>query len=171
MQRVAVAEFRSAASILRSSDEDVTIGALARIIGVPPKVVGQYVKNITGLSEELGVVKKSSIETKYLDAIVALDERGVVITIPRIAFLTGSSVKSVKTWLARHQEHALHARRIVSRQEQRRCHMITLSKWVRYLQPRMPWNVTSVARCLGCERSALHRKMSQNPSLREELGL
>ncbi len=169
--RVALATFRRTREVLVRNKTQVTIKTLAHEMEVPSRVVRLYMRNIPGLAAELGVVPFKTQPSKYREAVRSLSERGVTVTLRRIAALTGVSQGAVREALRQPQNSLSADVVIVPVKELQRLHAVTYVRWMRLSNPHMKHTVTAVAQCLGWDRTRLQKVIRRHPSFRKDLGL
>lgn len=103
--KIAVAEIRRAGQRLRSQHKSVTVEALCRELSAPRSVIESYLQSFTEISAEMGLPRlqshKDSAYQKYMRAVQYLDARHLIITVPRVALLSGKSKSAVHMWLRR----------------------------------------------------------------------
>lgn len=168
-QHISVASIRRAAEKIRHTGP-VTEMRIAEELNVEPRVVCHYVRCIKNLKNELGIQGRVMAKVDYIATIRLLEERGVLVTVRRIAFFTGSSKANIREWLRR---HAVHATWISTEHDVHRYAIAQQARWnaVSCRNDLGTLNMTTLAYTIGLERISLYRILKKWPSLKRELQL
>ena len=166
MQKIPIGRIRAAAAKVRMHESEVTVSAIARILGSSARDVSVYVGCISGLREELGIVVHEPLGEHYTQILQALTDAGIAITYRRVSALTGRTPRAFAEWRRRNPEAASNYSVMDARDWHRRA-IVTRARWVRYLLGVR--NNTVLARVFGYPRAGFQRKLSEVPQLREIL--
>lgn len=171
MSKIPLAAFRRARLSLVGKRETVTVSRLAAEMSMPSNVVRCYLKGVTGLSQEMGLsADQARLTQKYLDAIMQLMRRDIMITRKRIAALSRSRDRAVDAWLSRNESVLPPGVTIVNRAALCRLRIEARVRWLRLLHPSKRLTISFVAACILMDRTYLQRMMREDPSFRKALG-
>ncbi len=170
MEKVSIAALRRASHSLRGKGTEVTIDHLALEVGVTIETARNYVTRVTGLAQELGVVRRKPLDGAYVDSMRLLAERDVLVTLRRVAVLSKASENTVRNWLKRHEASICEGLCVVKTTALHRHRIVNRVKWLRVLYPGKQLTVCFVARCMHRDRNLLRRMMKNDPELRKQLG-
>ncbi len=96
---ISLASLRKAAHSIQG---DVTIPAIAAKLGKKPSDVRRYISGVSGLRQELGIVKGSrSVRYDYL--VTLMSRKDVAVNPLRLSVLAGTSFTAARVWCERHR--------------------------------------------------------------------
>lgn len=167
MQLISIASLRRAADRVGKTGP-VTEERIAHELNIERRVISHYIKGVTNLKAELGIKKSLVRSATYTDALRLLQERGLLITVRRIAYLSRASKEGVRGWLDRNRVHIVS---VCTEHEIRRYAIVQRARWqVRSCRNDLGrLNKRRLASKIGMERSAFFCFLKKWPSFRAEL--
>jgi hypothetical protein len=169
--KIAIARLKRAAQSLHEMQHRVTIVSLAEELAVPYADVYRYVMGIPGLAKEICLTSGKTgpiITGKYADAVRRLQERGLMVTLDRIMFLTCAERTAVHMWFSRRDAVP---DGLLKECEFRRRLLVARMHWMRVLHPDRRLTVDRIVEVAGYSREHLYRLMRKHRGFRTELGL
>ena len=165
---IAIASIRRAARSLRESKQNLDVSAIARALNASDHEVRSYLKGISGLALELGVMipgQKQSV-SRYQDAVQELRESNRPVSRLGIAEIVGCPLRTISSFLIRNPEYierwGVCTAGEVAREELREKLMKIVSE-LREKEGRMTRQ--DIARMLAINQLWFYRQLKTDPTL------